>query len=99
MKFIIDAHLPPSLNIYFEGHDIRHTSNLKDGNFTPDGTINSLSVAEQRIVITKDADFYYLVKLGNMRLKEIKAYFERNTRATDRPFGNTFFYHLRAGTY
>lgn len=90
MKFIIDAHLPPSLTVYFEGHDVIHTSLLEDGNFTTDGTINDLSIAQQRIVITKDTDFYYsfttkrepyklvLVKLGNMRLKEIKGYFERN---------------------
>lgn len=92
MKFIIDAHLPPSLTTYFEGHDIIHTSLLEDGNFTSDRTINHLSISEQRILITKDTDFYYsfttkrepyklvLVKLGNMRLKDIKGYFERNAK-------------------
>jgi predicted nuclease of predicted toxin-antitoxin system len=92
MKFSIDAHLPPSLITYFEGHDIIHTSFLEDGNFTSDRTINNLSISEKRILITKDTDFYYsfttkrepyklvLVKLGNMRLKEIKGYFERNAQ-------------------
>ena len=92
MKFLIDAHLPPSLAEYFEGHDIIHTSSPEEGNFTPDISINSLSISDQRVVITKDSDFYYsyitkqepyklvLVKLGNMRLKEIKSYFENNAR-------------------
>jgi predicted nuclease of predicted toxin-antitoxin system len=92
MKFIIDAHLPSSLITYFEGHNVIHTSLLLDGNFTSDKTIISLSISEERIVITKDTDFYYsfttkrgpyklvLVKLGNMRLKEIKGYFERNAK-------------------
>ncbi|WP_158642781.1 DUF5615 family PIN-like protein [Chitinophaga japonensis] len=63
---------------------------LPPGNLTPDRNINELSVLENRALITKDSDFYYsylssrkpyklvLVKLGNMRLKELKGYFERN---------------------
>jgi predicted nuclease of predicted toxin-antitoxin system len=90
MRFIIDAHLPKSIAASFKGHDIVHTSALESGNATKDKTINSLSVIEHRILITKDTDFYYsyiaahkpvklvLVKLGNMRLRELKEYFERN---------------------
>lgn len=67
-----------------------HTSAPESGNRTQDKSINTLSVLEERILITKDSDFYYsyvaarrpyklvLVKLGNMRLKELKAYFQRN---------------------
>jgi len=90
VNFLIDAHLPASLTAYFEGHDVLHTSMLEKGNLTSDHNINALSVLEHRILITKDADFYYsyisarkpyklvLVKLGNMRLQDLKAYFERN---------------------
>jgi predicted nuclease of predicted toxin-antitoxin system len=90
MKLILDAHLPASLAQYFPGHDVLHTSFLSEGNFTSDSTINEISILEDRVLITKDSDFYYsfvasrkpkklvLVKLGNMRLKELKAYFERN---------------------
>ncbi len=90
MKFILDAHLPASLALYFVGHDVLHTSTLPEGNFTADRTINEISILEDRVLITKDTDFYHsyvaarrpkklvLVKLGNMRLKELKAYFERN---------------------
>jgi predicted nuclease of predicted toxin-antitoxin system len=90
MKLILDAHLPASLAKYFPGHDVLHTSFLPEGNFTADRTINEISILDDRALITKDSDFYYsfvasrkpkklvLVKLGNMRLKELKSYFERN---------------------
>lgn len=59
MKFIIDAHLPKTVSAFFSDHDVIHTSDLKDGNRTKDKLINSLSVLEDRILITKDNDFYY----------------------------------------
>jgi predicted nuclease of predicted toxin-antitoxin system len=91
MKFIIDAQLPASLADFFPGHDVIHTTKLKFGNLTEDETINELSVNEQRIVITKDDDFYHsyitrnrpykliLVKLGNFRIAELKEYFKTNS--------------------
>lgn len=90
MNFIIDAHLPQTITAYFVGQDMIHTSDLAEGNRTKDHIINRLSIKEQRIVITKDTDFYYsylsakkpyklvLVKLGNMRIKDIKLYFKSN---------------------
>lgn len=90
MKFLIDAHLPPSISVYFEGHEVVHTSSLIEGNKTKDKSINILSVKESWIVITKDTDFYYsyisvkkphkliLVKLGNMKISELKLYFQKN---------------------
>ena len=89
MKFI-DAHLPKSIAAFFNEHDVIHTSELEEGNRTKDKTINVLSVLESGILITKDSDFYYsyiaagkpqklvLAKLGNMRLTELKYYFEQN---------------------
>lgn len=90
VKFLIDAHLPISIAEYFHDQDIVHTSELPEGNNTTDFIINTLSVQEQRIVISKDSDFYYsylasrkphklvLVKLGNMRIQELKSYFQAN---------------------
>ena len=59
MKFLIDAQLPLSLKQLFisKGYDCIHTSDLEFGNETPDRIINAISVTEQRVVITKDADF------------------------------------------
>ena len=79
-----------SISRFFADCDVVHTSALVKGNLTADNTINKLSVLEERILITKDSDFYYsyiarkkpfklvLVKFGNMRLKDLLEYFERN---------------------
>ncbi|WP_350340034.1 DUF5615 family PIN-like protein [Paraflavitalea speifideaquila] len=70
--------------LFFKDQDVVHSSELSEGNLTSDKTINTISITEQRTVITKDTDFYYsylakkepfklvLVKLGNMRLQDIK---------------------------
>lgn len=79
MRFLIDAQLPPSLKLLFieNGYDCIHTLDLKLGNDTSDTIINKISIEEQRILITKDSDFYHsfliknepykliIVKLGN----------------------------------
>lgn len=87
MKLLIDANLPMSLATFFSDHEVIHTLQLKEGNFTPDKNINEISISENYAVITKDVDFYYsfiakqgpyklaLVKLGNMRLNDLKKYF------------------------
>jgi predicted nuclease of predicted toxin-antitoxin system len=91
MNFIIDAQLPESLCQYFHNCDCIHTSKLKRGNQSRDSSINEVSIKENRVVITKDTDFYYsyitsqkpykliLVKLGNMRLSDLKQYFQNNS--------------------
>lgn len=91
MKLIIDAQLPKSICDYFNDCDCIHTGQLEKGNNTKDSVINTLSVSEQRVLITKDSDFYYsylatqkpfklvLVKLGNVRMKDLKIYFQNNS--------------------
>ncbi len=80
MKFLVDAHLPPGLCALMQaaGHDALHTRGLPDGNQTPDETINALSLKDERVVVSKDTDFYYshllhgkpwkllLVRTGNL---------------------------------
>ena len=82
---IFDAQLPRSLKQLFisKGHDCIHTLDLEKRNETPDKIINSISIKQQRIVITKDGDFYdsfllnrepyklILVKLGNTSRNEL----------------------------
>ena len=95
VKFLLDAHLPPSLRQVFAsaGHDAIHTLDLPDQNASRDGVLNRVSLAEQRVVVTKDTDFYHshllqgrpwklvLVRTGNMGLKETKALFETHLPA------------------
>lgn len=89
MRFLIDAHLPPSLCGIIEsfGHEAVHTQGLAGGNNTPDSEIASFSTHGGWIVITKDSDFYFshilegrpekllLVRIGNMRLKQLQNLF------------------------
>jgi predicted nuclease of predicted toxin-antitoxin system len=58
MKLLLDAHLPASLAQYFPRHDVLHTSLLPEGNLTSDRTINEISILEDRVLITKDSEFY-----------------------------------------
>jgi len=87
VKFLIDAHLPPSLcrALAAAGHDAIHTSALPDGNATTDQAIRSLAIAEGRVLVTKDLDFFdglvlhgappklVLVRCGNVRKSELVA--------------------------
>lgn len=59
MKFLVDAQLPATLAeaLCLSGHDAVHTSSLSEGNATGDQEIIRISMADERTVITKDADF------------------------------------------
>ncbi len=97
MKFLVDAHLPRSLCALLarQGHDAVHTSDLSAKNATADRVINQLSLDEQRVVISKDTDFFYshlllgrpwklvLVKTGNLSTRALRALFERNLPAIE----------------
>jgi len=89
MKFLIDAHLPPSLRDIFReaGYDAIHTLDLPDRNLSRDGILNEVSVTEMRVLVTKDTDFYHshllsgrpwkllLVRTGNLRLQATREMF------------------------
>jgi predicted nuclease of predicted toxin-antitoxin system len=95
MKFPVDAHLPPSLSrlLIASGHDSVHTQDLPERNLTPDRALNDLSVQEQRVLISKDSDFYYshllhqrpwkllLVRTGNIGTKDFITLFQRHLPA------------------
>ena len=95
MKFLVDAHLPPSLCVLLQaaGHGALHTSQLTAQNQTPDETLNELSLKEQRVVVTKDSDFYHshllhgkpwkllLIRTGNIRTREMKRLFQEHLPA------------------
>jgi len=59
MRFIVDAQLPRRLarRLPARGHDALHTLDLARGNRTPDLAIIELACRNDRIVVTKDADF------------------------------------------
>jgi len=95
MKFLIDAQLPRHLvaSLKWNGLDALHTLDLPLGNTTPDWRINEISVGEQRIVVTKDADFVnsfliagvpyklLLVSTSNISNRELEQLFIKNLSA------------------
>jgi len=97
MKFLVDAHLPRRLcaALAQHGHDATHTLDLADKNATKDRAINQASFDEQRVVISKDTDFFYshllqgrpwkllLVKTGNLSTRDLCALLERNLPAIE----------------
>ncbi|MCR9101021.1 MAG: DUF5615 family PIN-like protein [bacterium] len=60
LKFIVDAQLPRSLArlLNNHGYDTLHTLDLPNQNATQDLDIVKRSMAEKRVVISKDFDFY-----------------------------------------
>jgi predicted nuclease of predicted toxin-antitoxin system len=77
------------------GHDAIHTLDLPDKNAARDGILNEVSMAEMRVVVTKDTDFYYShllhgrpwklvwVRTGNLGLKATKLMFETHLPALE----------------
>ncbi len=92
MKFLVDAQLPLQLARFLQsaGYDAIHTSDLPQSNSTPDSDLNTLSLQEQRILISKDADFVesfllqkkpyklLLISTGNIKNSELKNLFQNN---------------------
>ena len=92
MKFIVDAQLPKSLSDFLNGsgHNSIHTLELPAQNKSSDNTITQKANDENRIVITKDADFLesyllyskpaklILVKTGNIKNTELLQLFSNH---------------------
>ena len=108
MKFLVDAQLPRRLarSIGAAGYDAIHTLDLPDENRTTDSQINALSEREQRIVITKDADFVnsfllkgepyklLLISTGNITNAELEALFLPQLTAIIEAFQTNSFVEL-----
>jgi predicted nuclease of predicted toxin-antitoxin system len=92
MKFIVDAQLPKLLARFLSerGFDAIHTLDLPRKNVTDDLEINRISLTENRVVISKDEDFYdsyaarnepfkllYLTT-GNISNQDLLNLFEKN---------------------
>ena len=92
MKFIIDAQLPRRLSHWIndQGYDSIHTLDLPEENLTNDSIIIKISMEQERIVISKDSDFFeqcivnnkpyklLVITTGNIVNKTLIALFEKN---------------------
>jgi predicted nuclease of predicted toxin-antitoxin system len=59
VKFLIDAQLPRRMSCWFSdaGFDAMHTLDLPAGNRSTDEQIRRFARNDQRVLISKDADF------------------------------------------
>ncbi|MEM9545849.1 MAG: DUF5615 family PIN-like protein [Bacteroidota bacterium] len=92
MKFIVDAQIPYGLKLWLidRGHDALHTDDLPNKHFSSDKEIIEFAEKEQRIIISKDSDFYQhnvvrgvpsrllIITLGNIINKKLFRLFELN---------------------
>lgn len=107
-RWLVDAQLPARLaqRLREAGQDAIHTSDLLRGNATQDSEINRRSVDEQRIVITKDADFVdtflrqgepyklLLVSAGNLKNRELFELLDRYLPQLEEVFATTSYVEL-----
>lgn len=102
MKFLVDAQLPKSLARLLRdlGHDAIHTLELPARNRTGDDEINQISMSNQRVVISKDSDFYdsyfgkkepyklLFLTCGNIRNADLLQLFRRNIATIESELSN-----------
>ncbi len=112
MKFLADAQLPRRLASLLNrhGHDALHTLNLPSANRTTDQEIMRFADLEQRVVITKDADFVHsfyldsqpkkllLISTGNISNVELDAIIISNLAAIVDAFQSGAFVEMTRTT-
>lgn len=95
MKFLVDAQLPRRLSHLLRqaGHAAVHTLDLPNANRTTDEEILEVAGREQRVVVSKDADFVnsflllrrperlLLISTGNMRNTDLETLLVPNLAA------------------
>jgi predicted nuclease of predicted toxin-antitoxin system len=86
VNFLIDAQLPQRIIAWFKaaGSDAIHTLDLPSGNRSTDAEILDVADQQQRVVVTKDADFVnshivsgrpaklLLISTGNISNKDLE---------------------------
>ena len=100
MKFIVDAQLPERLKFWLidNGHDAIHTNDLPQKHLTPDKDIIDIAEQQNRIVVSKDSDYYkynlihgipkqiLFITTGNIVNKELLRLFELNFQTIEQYF-------------
>ena len=108
MNFLIDAHLPRRMAAWLSaaGCDAVHTLDLPDANRTTDEQVNDVAHREQRVVLTKDADFVdthvlrgrpaklLLISTGNISNRDLEALMVPLIPEIIREFGSHSFLEL-----
>ena len=112
MKVLIDAQLPRRLVYRFReaGFDCVHTFDLPDRNRTTDEVVIALADQDERIVVTKDADFVntfmlyrqpkrlLLVSTGNISNNELEQLMLTNIGKIIEAFSTSSFVEITRST-
>ncbi len=108
MNFLVDAQLPRRLTAWLTaaGCDATHTLDLPDGNRTSDAQVIGVAEREQRVVVSKDADFVdshllygrppklLLISTGNVTNAELETLFVALIPDIVREFATNTFLEL-----
>ena len=100
MKFIVDAQLPQLLATWLKqrGFDAIHTLELSAANRSDDKEIIIVADQDDRVVISKDSDFFedhiltgkpkrlLVIKTGNIKNRDLIRLFEKNTERIESLF-------------
>lgn len=100
MRVLVDAHLPRRLSEFVSarGVESKHTLDLPKKNATPDPEIIQIADQEDRIVISKDSDFFdnyildgspkklLIVSTGNINNQGLIRLFEKNLEVLESLF-------------
>ena len=108
MKWLLDAHLPRRLASILSqhGYDAVHTLGLPDGNASSDDQVLVAAERENRVVVTKNADFVnsfwlterptqlLLVSTGNIKNRELEELVEQHLSEIVEGFAGHSFLEL-----
>ena len=110
MKFLVDAQLPARLAraLTKAGHDAKHTIELPEGNHSSDTDVTAFADVEDRVVVSKDADFrisqqlhgrprrLLVVAMGNVTNNDLLATFDAHLEVIVAAFENADRVEVRA---
>jgi predicted nuclease of predicted toxin-antitoxin system len=108
MRYLVDAQLPRRMIDWFQSAncDAVHTLDLPDKNRTSDADVTAIADKEQRVVVTKDADFVsshllrgepaklLLISTGNITNHELEALITPQMPVLVREFSTHSFIEL-----
>ncbi len=107
MKFLVDAQLPRRFASWLNeaGHEALHTLDLPKKNHTPDNELIALAMQDERIVVSKDADFVQsflvtgeplllLISTGNIANAELEKVLRANLGAIEAAFASGRFVEI-----
>ncbi len=107
MKFLIDAQLPRRFANWLNeaGHDALHTLELPRKNLTPDSEVIARAKKDERIVVSKDADFVQtflltgepkllLISTGNISNAELEKLLRANLSGIEAAFASSRFVEI-----